>query len=311
MHGAGPGCVRLKWMAEAEACSRGTKPSSLAKAYVRAVAVIATPHSPGIWCSSGSRSCLLPCPPCCETHYCPGAGSHGTEPSWPTCVCPYPISQLWQLCVWRDKVCVCVCLCVLSKLIISDYGKAFSSIKACSFVFGENPMGIHLFWDLLRVQPIIARECILQPSHNITNDRGWRSHDDCSDCHFAFQKQFLQVWDRQASPFHKRHVIHQPIDLQETWKRKHSPSHYSCVMLWICQYFQPCCLINILIFKRKQLKSDISILFVADCLSNIHLSRNGLVSTVILFLQRSPALYSCSHMCLHLSVALYDCSTSQ
>lgn len=70
---------------------------------VRVVAVIAVPHSPGIYCSCGSHACLLPCPPCCETHYCPGAGSDGMEPRWPTCVCPYSISQQWPLFVQRGK----------------------------------------------------------------------------------------------------------------------------------------------------------------------------------------------------------------
>lgn len=115
----------------------GTKPSSLAGVYVTAVAVIAMPHSPRIWCSSGSRPCLLLCPPCCETCSllwlpAPVAGSHSEESGWPTFVCPYPISQLWQLCVWRHKsVCVWVCLCVF-RLKICDVGKAFSFIKTCT-----------------------------------------------------------------------------------------------------------------------------------------------------------------------------------
>lgn len=46
-------------MAEADSCSRGTMPPSLARAYVRAVAVAAVPHSLGIQCSSGSRSPVL------------------------------------------------------------------------------------------------------------------------------------------------------------------------------------------------------------------------------------------------------------
>ncbi|KAI9522317.1 hypothetical protein NQZ68_037077 [Dissostichus eleginoides] len=43
---------------EAEACSRGTEPSSLARAYVRAVAVTAMPRSPGDIQCSGRLSLL-------------------------------------------------------------------------------------------------------------------------------------------------------------------------------------------------------------------------------------------------------------
>jgi len=60
-------------------------------------------------CAAEPRDKVSPsCPPCCETHWCPGAWNHDMEHSWPNCVCPYPISQLLQPYVWREKVCVCL-----------------------------------------------------------------------------------------------------------------------------------------------------------------------------------------------------------
>lgn len=129
----------------------GTKPSSLAGVYVTAVAVIAMPHSPGIWCSSGSRPCLLLCPPCCETCSllwlpAPVAGSHSEESGWPTFVCPYPISQLWQLCVWRHKsVCVCGCACVSLDWKSLMLAKPLALSRLALYL--RNPVGISLFWN--------------------------------------------------------------------------------------------------------------------------------------------------------------------
>lgn len=225
MDGASSGGVQLKWMAEADSRGRGTMPPSLARACVRAASVIAMQHSLGMQCSSGSRLCLVLCSLCCETHHCHGARCHGTEPSCPTCVCPYPICQLWQLCVWGDK---CVSVCILSRPNICDSGKEFNLRIICK------SSGNSFILKLVEDSTYYWAKWALQPNHDITNDRDWRIHDDGSNCHFAIQKQFLQVLDREASPFHKRHVIHQPIDLQETWKRKHCPSHHSCMKRTVC-----------------------------------------------------------------------------
>lgn len=106
-------------------------------------------HTAQGYSSCGSCPCLLPRPPCCEAHYCPGAGSCGTEPSWPTCFCPYPISQLWQLWVWKDKVCVCVSLCILRKLqkTVAD-GKACRCIEACTLSFWGEIQGEFIYFEI-------------------------------------------------------------------------------------------------------------------------------------------------------------------
>lgn len=133
--------------------------------------------------------------------------------------------------VCEETKCVCVCLCVLSKLKIRDYGKAFNCIKPCTFALSfVKSNGSWFILKFVGYSTYYWAKCTLQPNHNTTNDSGWRIHDDGSNCRFTIQKQFLQALDRQASPFHKRRVIHQPIDLRETWKRKHFPSHYS----WLC-----------------------------------------------------------------------------
>lgn len=119
--------VQLEWMAEAEVQACGG-----VAGWVRGGA-----ESHRLWpgCVSRLRHWLpchtaagygvavalapvfLLCPPCCETCSllwlpAPVAGSHGEEPGWPTFVCPYPISQLWQLCVWTEtQKCVCVHVC--------------------------------------------------------------------------------------------------------------------------------------------------------------------------------------------------------
>lgn len=136
-------------------------------------------HTAQGYSSCGSCACFLPRPPCCEAYYCPGAGSCGTEPSWPTCFCPYPISQLWQLWVWKDKVCVCVSLCILRKLqkTVAD-GKACRCIEACTlsfwgkiqgeFIYFEICWGFHLLLD--QVYSAATPQCYKWQSLKDVND---------------------------------------------------------------------------------------------------------------------------------------------
>lgn len=91
--------------------------------------------------------------------------------------------------------------------------------RSLHFIFlGENPGGVHLFWDLLRVPPLIGPSvlCSHTTMLQMTESKGCQWW--FKNCHFAIQRQFLQVWDKRASPFHKRHVIHQQVDLKASWR---------------------------------------------------------------------------------------------
>lgn len=159
------------WKAKEEAC-RGTVPSSLARDYVRDVAVIATPYSLGRGCSCGSHPCLLPCLPCYDAHSCPGAGRRGVEPSWRTCV-SVCLPLFHQLAVWRGKS---LCLCLLTK------GGGIQ----WEFIHFEN-------WDTI---------ChFIQPEYHKWESGAWMIQTV-----ILLQRRFLQAWDGQAQ-FHKTHCL--------------------------------------------------------------------------------------------------------
>lgn len=80
-----------------------------------------------------------------------------------------PVSALIPSASCGSSVCketkVHVCLCVLVSLCLEQADnlslwQSFQQIKACTcalfLVFLVNPIGVNLFWDLLRVQPIIV-----------------------------------------------------------------------------------------------------------------------------------------------------------
>lgn len=124
--------VQLEWMVEVSACGgsgRGAQSHRLWLGLVSRLRQWLLCHGAAGY---GVAVALLLCPPCCETPSllwlpAPVAASLGEEPGWPTFVCPYPISQLWQLCVWTEtQKCSRVCVLLRLWLKICRVGKEFS-----------------------------------------------------------------------------------------------------------------------------------------------------------------------------------------
>ena len=154
--------------------------------------------APGMECSSGSRPCLLPLSSWLWDTLLPRSWEpwHGMDPSWPTCVCPYPINQLWRLHMWRDKS-VGVCLC---------QGSHFWKIPMCG----------HLFPDLLWVQSIIMPSVDFNLTTTLQMTESGESMMTAHTAILSFKSNSSKRGTDTTVHFTKRHVIHPPIDLEET-----------------------------------------------------------------------------------------------
>ncbi len=109
------------------------------------------------------------------------------------------------------------------------------------------------FWESLGGQPVI--ECTPQPKHNISND-SLKNPWALFKLPFCYLKA-ISSNVRQPSKSVSQKTCYPSAnwfarDLEEKAVPFSLQLHDTdCVSDWICQYFHPCCLINIFIFKKK------------------------------------------------------------
>lgn len=83
---------------------------------------------------------------------------------------------------------------------------------------------ISSFCDLLRVPPIVALSVLLNQTIILNMIESKESMTTVQTGILLFKSNFFKCETSRPVHFTKDIVIHQPIDLQETWKRKPSAS---------------------------------------------------------------------------------------
>lgn len=135
--------------------------------------------------------------------------------------------------------------------------KRVGASKLALYLFGGKSRGSSFILRFVEGSTSYWTKCTLQPRRNVTNDRSKGRQWWFKNCHFAIQRQFLQVWDKRASPFHIRHVIHQQIDLKATWRDNTAlfttTSWYGLYLLWSAN------IISFVVFSVSQFPEVIEI----------------------------------------------------